>query len=137
MYDMTRKNVFQRANLVREVVCGVIGKELNDNEIVPYLSKAESYYKGNIKNVSPEIIEIYKKLSIRGLKPNSAYKCLRASLMPSDIKEKVYGMKLSVSRALRICSDSEERRRVELERRIFELGMKAIRGLRQNDTKST
>jgi hypothetical protein len=51
--------------------------------------------------------------------------------MPDHVKERLYGRKISTTKAFKMARDEDFRRRVELENTIFECGMKAIRGLRK------
>ncbi|MFC1730568.1 hypothetical protein ACFL6I_09545 [candidate division KSB1 bacterium] len=137
MIKMGKKNVFQKADFIRQIVIKVVGKELEDHEMIPYLCRAEAFHRGALKVVEPEIFEITKILGSNGLKPNAAYKCLRASMIPSHIKESVYGRRISVSRAMKMVTDAKEKKNIELETKIFDLGMEAIRRLNENATKNT
>ena len=46
--------------------------------------------------------------------------------MPPEWKEKIYARKISMNHALKLFSDAQERRKIELEHIVFTEGMKAL-----------
>ena len=128
MFGM-KKNVFQKADMLRQIVKNSLGKDCTDKEILSLFSRADSFDKGVTKTASDEVRTILSTLMGKGIKPNTAYKYVKMSLLPVHVKEKLYGRKISTHKAFRMASDEDYRKRIELENTIFEQGMKAIRGL--------
>lgn len=130
MFGM-KKNVFQKADLVKQMIANSLGRDCTDREVLSLLSKASSFDKGVTKSASDEVRIVLSKLRSRSINPNTAYKYVKVSLVPANIKEKVYGRKISTRKALMMVSSRDAHRLVELENVIFEQGMKAIRGLKK------
>lgn len=130
MFGM-KKNIFQKADLLRQMVKNTLGRDCEDTEILSLFNRASSFDKGVTKTASDDVRAVLSSLMAKGINPNTAYKYLKMSLMPAHIKERLYGRQISTTKAFRMAKDEGFRRRLELENTIFEVGMKAIRGLRK------
>ncbi|MBW2980524.1 hypothetical protein KY360_03845 [Candidatus Woesearchaeota archaeon] len=126
-----KKNIFQKADLLRQIAKNTLGRDCTDVEILSLFNKASSFDNGVTKTASDEVRAILSSLTAKGINANTAYKYLKMSLMPTHIKERLYGRKISTSKAFKMARDENYQKRVELENTIFEYGMKAIRGLRK------
>jgi len=134
MFDMTKKNLFQKADYARKLVRTTLqNEELTDTEIMSILGKAESFNRGIIKRVSVETMKVLNVVLSKGITPNCLYKNVKMSLMPVHIKEKIYGRRISNHKAMRVAFDEGTSRKVELENTIFEFGMKAISSLNRDE----
>lgn len=127
--DMPKKNVFQKADYIRRLVEKTVNRKLNDREIMSILARASGFKRGITKRVNGDVATTLVKLNDRAIKPNTAYKWMRFSCMPSHIKELIYSRKISHNKALKMCIDKKTALKVELETKIFELGIKAIESL--------
>lgn len=105
--DMLNKNVFQKADYMRRLVEKVVNRELTDNEIMSILARADGFRKGITKRVNGDVANTLVKLNDRGIKPNSAYKWIRYSIMPAHIKEMVYARKISHNKALQMATNEK------------------------------
>jgi hypothetical protein len=130
MFGM-KKNVFQKADMLRQLAKNSLGKDCEDREILSLFSRANSFDRGIVKTASDEVRIVLSALKGKGINPNTAYRYLKSSLMPAHIKERVYGRRISTHKAFRIASDENMMKRVEYENIVFEQGMKAIKGLRK------
>ena len=130
MFGM-KKNIFQKADLLRQLVKNTLGRDCNDIEVLSLFNKASSFDKGVTKTASDDVRAILSSLMAKGICANTAYKYVKMSLMPAHIKERLYGRKISTNKAFRMARDEGFRKRMEHENTIFEYGMKAIRGLRK------
>ena len=129
MIDMTNKNIFQKAQILRKLATHHFGRELSKTEMKSVLSKANCFARGKTKTLDPHILGFLGKLQDNKIKPDTAYKYFLVSELPPNMKEKIYARKISVRRAVAMFSDEKERRRIELEGIVFEYGMKALEGL--------
>ncbi|MBN2112002.1 hypothetical protein JW707_02775 [Candidatus Woesearchaeota archaeon] len=130
MFGM-KKNVFQKADMVRQLVNNCIGQECSDKQTLSLLGRASSYDQGHTKTASDQVRTVLTAFKTKGINTNTAYKYVKMSLVPAHIREKIYNRKISTHRALSLASSQEAQRRVELENKIFDYGMKAIKGLRK------
>ncbi|MBW2974069.1 hypothetical protein KY346_06805 [Candidatus Woesearchaeota archaeon] len=130
MFGM-KKNVFQKADLVRQLINNCLGQECSDKQILSLLGRADSFDKGVTKSASDQVRIVLSMLKSKDIRPNTAYKYMKISLVPAHVRERVYSRKISTHKALSLVSDEGARKRVELENKIFEYGMKAIRGLKK------
>jgi len=128
MFGM-KKNVFQKADMLRTMVKNRLGRDCTDKEILSLFSRASSFDKGVTKTASDEVRTILSMLMSKGINANTAYKYVKMSLLPTHVKEKLYGRKISTHKAMKVASDENYQKRIELENTIFEQGMKAIKGL--------
>jgi hypothetical protein len=128
--DMANKNVFQKAEQIRKLATSHFGRELSRTEIKSVLSKANSYFRGKVKNIDDSILGFLMKLQDNDIKPDRAYNFFRVAELPPEWKEKIYARKISMNRALKLFSDAQERRKLELEHIVFTEGMKALEGLK-------
>ncbi|MBW2981739.1 hypothetical protein KY343_02555 [Candidatus Woesearchaeota archaeon] len=126
-----KKNVFQKADLVRQLINNCLGQECSDKQVLSLLGRADSFDKGVTKSASDQVRIVLSMLKSKDVKPNTAYKYMRMSLVPAHVRERVYNRKISTHKALSLVSDEKSRKRVELENKIFEYGMKAVRGLKK------
>ncbi len=128
--DMANKNVFQKAEQIRKLATSHFGRELSRAEINSVLSKANSYARGKVKGIDEQILGFLMKLQDNSIKPDTAYSFFRIADLPPEWKEKIYARKISMNRALKLFSDAQERRKIELEHIVFTEGMKALEGLK-------
>ncbi|MBW2972773.1 hypothetical protein KY346_00090 [Candidatus Woesearchaeota archaeon] len=128
MFGM-KKNIFQKADMLRQMVKNCLGRDCTDREILSLFSKANSFDKGVTKTASDEVRAVLSMLMSKGINANTAYKYVKMSLLPVHVKKRLYGRKISTHKAMKMASDEDYRKRIELENTIFEQGMKAIRGL--------
>lgn len=124
------QDVFVKAEQVKGLIRSAFGDHLTHNQIQRHLALIvhNKYFNAKITGFQEQIRELLDQYKI-GYR--SAYRWLRATKLPEDIKEEVQKGKVSLTKAFEVNANLSKRRKASLGLQILEQGRALINHLEE------